>query len=674
MPQRPHRYVVPLSALGRQDTRVAGGKAANLGELVRAGAPVPAGFVLTTAALTAHLDHNRLTARLPELLDASPDGAAVRQAVRSAPVPPPVADSLRRAYADLVGGRAGGAVAVRSSATTEDLPGASLAGQYRSVLNVVGVPALLDAVRECWASLWSARALAYRRRHGLDEARMAVVVQRLVPAELSGVLFTADPVTGARDRIVVDAAAGLGEAVVAGLVTPDHVVLDKRTGRVRSRRAGRREVAVVPRPGGGTRRVAAPAGPRLRRAQLRRLARLAVAAERRFGRPLDVEWAWYHGRPWLLQARPVTALPPPPPRPPGRYGRMMAPLVAEVLPVRPYPMDTSTWLGGLLRVSTQVVRDLGFAGAPLGRLVFDDDGVVVRLDPPRLRPTWRVLLLPVTLRRLARRGAADRWVRAEPAEEPAGVSHLADLGWAELVDTLRRASVVPRTVIERRLGHLPDAVSLLWLWLTLRLLHRGDLLGDLVSGTDNQTARTARALDALAVRIRRDRSLAHLFATVDAGRLLPVLAERHPDFLAAFRTFLARYGHRETASPLLASQPTWADEPRVVLGLLRARAGTVPPPPADTRPAWQRARDDLLRHPLLRPAPARRAVLRWLAASRRAFQAREDSRFLLTRRLPLVRGCIRELGRRLWTAGVLARPEDVLHLTVDELARVRRWP
>src|SRR5690606_6141823 len=157
MPQRPHRYVVPLSALGRPDTQVAGGKGANLGELVRAGAPVPAGFVLTTAAFAAHLRHNHLTARLPELLAASPDGSAVRAAVRSAPVPPPVADSLRHAYTDLVGERAEGAVAVRSSATTEDLPGASLAGQYRSILNVVGVPALLDAVRECWASLWSAR-------------------------------------------------------------------------------------------------------------------------------------------------------------------------------------------------------------------------------------------------------------------------------------------------------------------------------------------------------------------------------------------------------------------------------------------------------------------------------------------------------------------------------------
>src|SRR5690606_12000352 len=235
--------------------------------------------------------------------------------------------------------------------------------------------------------------------------------------------------------------------------------------------------------------------------------------------------------PWLLQARPVTALPPPPPRPPGRYGRLMAPLVAEVLPVRPYPMDVSTWLGELLRVSPRILRELGFAGAPLGRLALDDHGVVVPPDPARLRPAWRVLLLPWRARRLARGGVADRRARPAPAAEPAAPPDLAGIGWAELVDTLRRVSVLPRAVIDKRLGHLPDAPSLACLWLTLRLVHRSDLLGDLVSGTDNETARMSRALDALAARIRRDRSLAHLFRTVDPGRLLPVLAERHPEFL-----------------------------------------------------------------------------------------------------------------------------------------------
>ena len=185
---RPQRWVRPLAEVGRDDLAVAGGKGANLGELVRAGVRVPPGFVLTT---DAHAEAGR-------------DG----------PIPADIEQAILTAYADL----GGGPVAVRSSATAEDLPGAAFAGQQDTFLDVEGEPALLDAVQKCWASLWSERATAYRQRRGIDDAavRMAVVVQRMVPAEVAGVAFTANPVTGVRTEIVIDAGLGLGEAVVSG--------------------------------------------------------------------------------------------------------------------------------------------------------------------------------------------------------------------------------------------------------------------------------------------------------------------------------------------------------------------------------------------------------------------------------------------------------------------------
>ena len=208
---------------------------------------MPAGFVLTCAAYDAHLHHSGLAGRVTELLAAAPDGSQLRDAIRTAAPPESVRQQLRQAYTELVGDPVRGAVAVRSSASAEDLPTAAMAGQHETVLNVVGVPALIDAVRECWASLWTQRAIDYRQRRCITNEAMAVVVQRMVPAETAGVMFTANPLTGARDEIVVDAAAGWARRW-SRTRHPCHLVLDKRTGRVLSGRRGSRAVLIRARP------------------------------------------------------------------------------------------------------------------------------------------------------------------------------------------------------------------------------------------------------------------------------------------------------------------------------------------------------------------------------------------------------------------------------------------
>src|SRR3954452_21121713 len=233
-------YVVPLAEVGAGDVAVAGGKGANLGELVRAGFRVPDGFVVATrlyadALRAASLDPSAAS-------DPAADGgvASLEEAVRNLELPA----ALQTPVLDAYHGLGGGPVAVRSSATAEDLPGAAFAGQQETFLNVVGDEAVLDALRACWASLWGERAVAYRREVGFAGVpQIAVIVQRMVPAAYAGVLFTADPVTGERDRVVIEASPGLGEAVVSGLVTPAHVVVDRR-GRVVERRAGRHEVVI----------------------------------------------------------------------------------------------------------------------------------------------------------------------------------------------------------------------------------------------------------------------------------------------------------------------------------------------------------------------------------------------------------------------------------------------
>jgi rifampicin phosphotransferase len=211
---------------------------------------------------------------------------------------------------------------VRSSATAEDLPDASFAGQQETFLNVVGAAAVLDAVQRCWASLWTDRAVSYRATHSIDSSavRLAVVIQRMVDAQVAGVLFTANPLSGKRRQVVIDANPGLGEAVVAGATTPDHFVLNTQTGERSERQVGDKRLVVRATIGGGIERVEQPAQHTacLSDAQVRQLAALGARVEAAFGVPQDIEWALdAAGQLWLLQTRPITTLFPLPPDAPS---------------------------------------------------------------------------------------------------------------------------------------------------------------------------------------------------------------------------------------------------------------------------------------------------------------------------------------------------------------------
>jgi pyruvate, water dikinase len=275
----------------------AGGKGASLARMSELGLPVPPGFVVPAGCLVEALGDGgaALRAALPD--------AAKAQAVVAA-VEPPAA--IAEAYAALGDDPP---VAVRSSACAEDSETASYAGQQETYLYVRGAREVLARVRDCWASFFSERAIFYRERKGsLDDLGMAVVVQRMVRADVAGVLFTCDPVHRRRDRMVVEAVLGLGEAAVSGAVTPDHYVL-KRDGTVKRAQVARQPFAIVPVESGGTeeRELGDEGGEqKLADEHLRELARIGADLEQRLGGPQDIEWALEGGELFVLQARPVT--------------------------------------------------------------------------------------------------------------------------------------------------------------------------------------------------------------------------------------------------------------------------------------------------------------------------------------------------------------------------------
>ena len=293
------KVVLPLDDAAA-DLAAVGGKGASLARMARAGLPVPRGFHVTTAAYRAFVASFR-----DEIDPADPEHAQALFARHD--VPTPVAEEIRLAYAALGGDVA---VAVRSSATAEDLPELSFAGQQDTYLNIRG-DSLLDAVKRCWASLWNPRAVTYRDQHGIahDDLALAVVVQELVDADAAGILFTADPVTGVRDRAVINASWGLGDAVVAGRVTPDTVVVS--AGVVTQSTIGDKAVMTVRTATGSEDRPTPDAlrgRPVLDEKQAVELAALGSGVQKLHGVPVDVEWARRDGTFWIVQARPITGL------------------------------------------------------------------------------------------------------------------------------------------------------------------------------------------------------------------------------------------------------------------------------------------------------------------------------------------------------------------------------
>jgi pyruvate,water dikinase len=300
-----------------------GGKGANLGRMVSAGFPVPGGFVVTTEAYDSAAKEGDLRARITELLGAvdyadadamATTTASIRAAILDEGLDAETADLIEAAYGEL-GGDAEPRVAVRSSGTAEDLADASFAGMHDTYLDIVGAAAVADAVKRCWASLWTARATTYRHNNGFDhfESSLAVVVQTMVAADTSGVMFTANPLTTNTDEIVINASWGLGEAIVSGLVTPDEYILSRRTLAPKRKTIASKSKRIVRSAESGTvTEDVAPAEAEaecLDAAATRALGALGLKVMAHYdGMPQDIEWAIEDGEAYLLQARDVTGV------------------------------------------------------------------------------------------------------------------------------------------------------------------------------------------------------------------------------------------------------------------------------------------------------------------------------------------------------------------------------
>lgn len=360
-----------------------GGKGRSLARMVRAGFAVPGGFLVTTDAyrrfVASHGLQERIVALARPALDAKTGAvsfeqasAAIRQLFAEQAIDAETAAQVRTAYEALAEQPP---VAVRSSATAEDLPGLSFAGQQETFLNVTGADAVLAATKDCWASLWTPQAISYRHQNGIDQdaVAMAVVVQIMVPSEVSGILFTANPATGERSEMVVNASFGLGEAVVGGQVTPDTYIVDRASRTAKDTVIGAKEQQIVAAGEQGTRLTEVDESERgrssLTDAMLEELAATALRVEAlNDAVPQDIEWAFSGGKLHLLQSRPITNLPVQPielewvPRPPAKY--LSRRQIVENMPDPICPLFEELYLTEGLE-STRKDKSLMVGGGPM---------------------------------------------------------------------------------------------------------------------------------------------------------------------------------------------------------------------------------------------------------------------------------------------------------------------
>ncbi|MCI4350942.1 MAG: phosphoenolpyruvate synthase [Thermoplasmata archaeon] len=316
-------FIVDLADVSDSDLPLVGGKAGKLGELVRQGLPIPPGIVVTTECYQAFVDQTTLALEIPAALATldlerpeSVDAVAkrIRSVFEATDFPEEMRAALEQAYRHYVESHDVRFSAVRSSATAEDLEGASFAGLQETYLNVTGTDEVLAGIRKCWGSLFTGRVLVYRARKGFDhlQVRLAVLIQKMVESAVSGILFTRDPNTG-ENHMIIEAGFGLGEAIVGGEVTPDHYVVDGMTQRIVHKQVSEQNFQVIRDDAGGNRREDLPADRRsvqkLTDDRIEQLASLARVIESHYRRPMDIEWCEDASGLYIVQARPITTIP-----------------------------------------------------------------------------------------------------------------------------------------------------------------------------------------------------------------------------------------------------------------------------------------------------------------------------------------------------------------------------
>lgn len=722
-----------LQDINQQELSIAGGKGVNLGALTHAGFPVPPGFVLLTDAYQHFLSVNNLLEGVERLAQqATPqDLVACERASQSIqalfaqyPIPAEIVQAISQAYQQL------GTIVIRSSATTEDLPTASFAGLHESYLNVKTLEDALIAVQQCWSSLWTPRALSYRAR--LNSASqmisMAVIIQQMVQADASGVLFTANPVSGMHEEVVINATWGVGEALVAGQVTPDTIIVEKTSGCITTREIGKPLLVITPTGSSMSDGEVKTSRQRqfvLTDEQVTQLVRLGERVELYFGAPQDIEWVITGEQAFIVQARPITTLTTvssalrsrevtiPPgddawnrelDTPPQLYDMWTRTNVGENLPYPITPL-TETNFPVLFSLNNdpseqpqpQLTRRL------YGRLYFNEGAVFRNFTEDMGLPaswlhkmwgsrsrgtyvyknTFRPLrLLRKVLSLVATRFKAQkkvRTVRDTPEQFFAQIDQWVstfmrfdltrledDLLWKEGLPTWSKRGAYAWANNLR--FSINAAISYGLLERIVRWWTGIDMAQDLVTGLPGvYSAEVGLALWRIA-QMAQENGLQDILFTHDPITALNLLRSEKTPLVEPLEEFLARHGHR-CPNELELRNPRWAEAPEQIIELIVSylHAGEHIDPIA-TEARQQQRRTTAVAAIETKLDPMRRAVFHLLLKrAQLSVTVRDNSRYFMAKFIFPIRKIYAELGRRWAERDWLKQADDIFFLTLAEI-------
>ncbi|MHC4619759.1 MAG: PEP/pyruvate-binding domain-containing protein [Planctomycetota bacterium] len=731
------KRVIQLNTITDTDPTIVGAKALSLVKLGRIGLPVPAGFCVTAAACRAHLDRGdvlpEVRAAMEDLENAVPQSKReilchVRETISKSAISEALHKEIVQNYKTLGAVR----VAVRSSATAEDLPGHSFAGLHDTYLGIGSMDECIDAIKKCWASLWTERAYEYRQKNAFDhlKANMAVIVQALIPAEASGVIFTADPATGRRERIVIEACFGLGNPLVSGKVTPDRFVIDKKSLKQLSQTVSEKKIESVLDEAASIKEQTVPAdrasNRSISKSTVRKLAKLAKRVEAEFGCPQDIEWALRGRKIYLLQSRPITALPPP-----KSWEDLQVWTNANTGEVIPDVVTPFAWSVIQTLLDEVFDRTLGLVGIkrgnnPLfgvvaGRIYFNVNTLIAvtkqfprgqlwdlnelfggeqakmyRLgqicisdeEIPRLRFSLGKFMLNMP-------GLVIRILMYRPSKGQRMIAELADKVYE--VQKMNITAMSDQNLAKHLVGQISDLRSHLadvrhgaiyaligmWAFLMLDKVCRkwfgeeaSTFANRLLAGVgDMDSARAGHDLWRLALKAHEIAGVERFILEGDnwaKTREKISKFQRAEEFLARWDEFMIRHGHhcRGEIEPYNAR---WRETPDYVLGLVRSYIGCI----GDTDPIgeYEKCAEQCRQLQVQCRRRLKNPVRRWtlnylLNHAQRGCALRENSKSHLSRIVANWRRMLLELGGRLNSKDILRNPDDIFFLRFDELEPV----
>lgn len=657
------KYIRRFKEIRKEDVPIVGGKGANLGEMFNVGLPVPNGFCVTGEAFDEYMERNGFDQQ------ASAYSETLRSAIAAGQLWAALEQEIAECYATLGQNMR---VAVRSSATAEDLPEASFAGQQETYLNVVGKEPLITAIKKCFASLYSARAVTYRKQANFDAVKvsLAVVIQKMVESEMSGVLFTADPVSQNPDQMMLNASWGLGEAIVSGKVTPDIYIYTKNHKRIVDKKLGNKDILI----GYGTTGIEERETPLEQKSrfclndkQALEVFAMGKKVEQHYGSPQDIEWAISDNTLYLLQSRPITTLNKTNERQPELSASQKAVLNnwIEHCPTPLYPLDVEP-CEIIDQAKSKVFQELGISIG--GELNMDENGVL-SFSAGTMRIAPKIIKIPFLLRQFTNYGfnssntdCAFSKIKKE-LEEISAVD-VPQLSVPALIQQVKALMNLSEEIayVRFRYNIFPSVAVSKLLYPTLHRVDKKINEFDLLSDLPYKTWKLNITLRKLAVYIQKHDDLKEAISSqrlIDSSAI-ETIRNDYPDFSVRLRNFLNEFGWKSSSSYCAFGSISWLEDTAPLFSLIKALLQS------DNKDLENNKYQAILDKITRRFSAKKAAKVNKKIEEIRGYHVnREESLYLIEMCYGLARRAVFELELRF--PKIFEQSKDILFLTLEEL-------